>query len=151
MVKPTNYSSFKSSSFTIDFINYESLTQNALNKKILKWKNQIDKYNCKDKYAIKYYIKKELNTEVNLIWLLYLCYIKINLVVIDKFYQKRKLECAIFNKQKNMEYLKQQVICECGSLYSKRNKQAHLKTKKHIIYRNKEDETLCKDFTLFDK
>jgi hypothetical protein len=132
MVLPTDLSNLKNSTFSNDFLDYENITQNALNKKILKWKNQWIKYNGMDKYSCKYYLKKEFDTEVRLIWLQYLYFIKLNLVVIEKFYQKRKIECEIFNKQQHAVYLKQQIKCECGATYTQRNKQAHFKTNKHL-------------------
>ena len=85
----------------------------------MKWKNLWQKYYGMDKYACKYYIKKEFDTEDRLTWLQYLLFIKINLVVIEKFYQIRKTQCNIFNNQKHNEYLKQQILYECGA----RNKQ----------------------------
>ena len=132
MVLPTDLSNFKNSTFSNDFLDYEKLTQNALNKKILKWNNLWNKYYGMDKYACKHYIKKEFDTEVRLTWLQYLLYIKINLFVIENFYKIRKMESIIFNNQKHTEYLKQQILCECGATYTQRNKQAHLKTKKHL-------------------
>ena len=101
---PTDLSNFKKSTFSNDFADYEKLTKNALNKKILKWNNLWKKYYGMDKYACKYYIKKEFDTEDRLTWLQYLLFIKINLVVIEKFYQIRKTQCNIFNNQKHTEY-----------------------------------------------
>jgi hypothetical protein len=132
MVKPNSLSYFKTSTFSNDILGYKNLTQNALNKKILKWKNQLNKYTCMDKYACKYYIKKEFKTDDRLIWLLYLYFIKINLFIVEGFYKIQKIECDFINKQQHTIYLKQQIICECGGKYTHRNKQAHLKTQKHI-------------------
>ena len=65
---------------------------------------------------------KEFDTEDRLTWLQYLLFIKINLVVIEKFYQIRKRQYNIFNNQKHTEYLKQQILCECGATCTQRNK-----------------------------
>ena len=59
---PTDLSNYKNSTYSNDFPDYENLTQNALNKKILKWKNLWQKYYGMDKYASKYYIEKEFDT-----------------------------------------------------------------------------------------
>lgn len=37
-------------------------------------------------------------------------------------------------KEKNKERLQQKITCECGSVYSYRNKAQHKKTKKHMAY-----------------
>ena len=52
-----------------------------------------------DKYACKYYGKKEFNTYGSLIWLQCLFYIKMNLIVIQIYCQIRKLESENFSKQ----------------------------------------------------
>ncbi len=132
MVKATDFKNFKNSSFSKDLHDYENLTQNALNKKILKWNNQLQNFRGMDKYACKYYIKKEFDTEARLIWLQYLLFIEMNLIIMQKFYSERKLEHDIYNHKKHSEYLKQRIKCECGLTYTQRNKQVHFKTQKHL-------------------
>ena len=106
MLKPTNLSILKSSKFSIDFIDYQNMTLNALNKKLLKWNNYYIKFYGMDKYTTKHYFKKQVNSESDFIWTQYLFYIKINLLVIKIFYEKRKVDCEIFNKRKHNDYLK---------------------------------------------
>jgi hypothetical protein len=132
MVNATMFKTFKNSSFSKDCDGYENLTQNALNKKMLKWNNQLKNFKGTDKYAIKYYIRKEFETESRLIWLQYLLFIELNLIIMQKFYNERKLEHDIYNHKKHREYLKKRIQCECGLTYTPRNKQVHFKTQKHL-------------------
>jgi hypothetical protein len=41
------------------------------------------------------------------------------------------------NKEKNFEKIKEKFTCDCGGKYTRVNKSAHEKTKKHLIYVNK--------------
>jgi hypothetical protein len=127
------------SPFGVDLINFETFTQLQLNKKIIKWKNQLEKLKCMDdwlkrKHQIKYF---NMTFEPNRIynpkqWSLYLHYIQLNLILIECVYNYKKKCIDKLNALKLSIYKKNKNKCEfCGGEYTNSNRLAHITTKKH--------------------
>ena len=55
----------------------------------------------------------------------------------DEFYESRKALIDNERKEKLNDYLKEEVVCECGGKYSHRNKAKHFLTQKHLKFFNK--------------
>jgi len=55
----------------------------------------------------------------------------------DEFYESKKALIDNERKEKLNDYLKEEVVCECGGKYSHRNKAKHFLTQKHLKFLNK--------------
>ena len=138
------------SEMSIDFEDFETMNQLQLNKLILKYKNQLTK--CilnSNPYEKKLFLRKHFKFEDKdlcqpiarkgdlyynkKLMREYLVELKLNLRKTQDLYDKNKKELAVGQKAHYNEHQKECITCECGASYSRRNKQKHLTTHKHLL------------------
>ena len=91
-----------------------------------------DRYQVEGETSYRNYLKPRQD-----FWLSYIKKYETLLMQADEFYESKKALIDNERKEKLNDYLKEEVVCECGGKYSHRNKAKHFLTQKHLKFLNK--------------